>query len=78
MDLIAGPVTPGPAYRLGEKVDDPIIFPVSPLSLGLPLFAGGVLTQAPFALVLGCSDARAPVEAGARERSADVLAMFVY
>ena len=47
---------------MGEKVDQ-IIFPISPLSLGLPLFAGGVLTQAPFALVLGCSDARAPVEA---------------
>ena len=48
---------------LGETFDEPLVFPVSPLSLGLPLFAGGVLSQAPFALVLGCSDARAPVEA---------------
>src|SRR5690606_6286525 len=33
---------------LGEKVDDTIIVPVSPLSMGLPLWAGGAVTQAPF------------------------------
>jgi len=59
----AGLVAQMQRVTMGEKIDDPIIFPVSPLSLGLPLFAGGVVTQAPFALCLGCSDARAPVEA---------------
>jgi carbonic anhydrase len=47
---------------LGEKVNDTIIVPVSPLSMGLPLWSGGAVTQAPFGLVLGCSDARVPLE----------------
>ena len=41
----------------------PIIIPVSPVSQGLPLLPWTALKQTPFALVLGCSDARAPVEA---------------
>ena len=24
MDLIAGPITPGPAFKIGEKIDDPL------------------------------------------------------
>jgi carbonic anhydrase len=47
---------------LGEKVKSPDVIPVSPMSLGLPLWADGTLDQAAYALVLGCSDARAPVE----------------
>jgi carbonic anhydrase len=48
---------------LGEPAESPLVIPVSPVSLGLPLFAGGTaLKQAPFGVVLGCSDARAPVE----------------
>jgi carbonic anhydrase len=47
---------------LGESVQSQVIIPVSPLSLGLPLWPGGAPDQAPFALVLGCSDARVPVE----------------
>ena len=51
-------------YRatLGEQVDSPLIVPVSPVSLGLPLWAEGTPDQNAFALVVGCSDARAPVE----------------
>jgi len=47
---------------LGEHVESPIVIPVSPLSLGLPIWPGGEIDHAPFALVLGCADARVPVE----------------
>ena len=40
----------------------PIVIPSDPLSLGLPGVSGHPPVQSPFALVLGCSDARAPVE----------------
>jgi len=48
---------------LGAEAGDPLVIPVSPISLGLPLVPGATLQQTPFALVLGCSDARAPIEA---------------
>ena len=38
------------------------IVPVDLLSMGLPLLAGAVRDQTPFALALGCSDARVPIE----------------
>ncbi|WP_010585244.1 carbonic anhydrase [Schlesneria paludicola] len=47
---------------LGEGGVSEIVVPMSPVSLGLPLVAGAVSTQRPYALVLGCSDARVPVE----------------
>lgn len=47
---------------LGQNIDKELVIPVSPVSLGLPLWSGGEVTQAPFGLVLGCSDARVPVE----------------
>ncbi len=40
----------------------PVVVPVDLVSLGLPLVSGVALDQMPFALVLGCSDARVPVE----------------
>lgn len=41
---------------------EPMIIPINPLQLGLP-FAGGLEpAHAPFALVLGCADARVPIE----------------
>lgn len=48
---------------LGESVGEPMIIPMNPMTWGLPLFPGAVPTQAPFAAVLGCSDARVPIEA---------------
>lgn len=48
---------------LGAEAGEPLVIPVSPISLGLPLVPGATLQQTPFALVLGCSDARAPIEA---------------
>jgi carbonic anhydrase len=47
---------------LGADAGEPLVLPLCPVSLGLPLFQGAVLNQAPFALVLGCSDARVPTE----------------
>jgi len=51
------------ARTLGAEAGEPLVIPVSPISLGLPLVSGALLQQTPFALVLGCSDARAPIEA---------------
>jgi carbonic anhydrase len=47
---------------LGEISGGEIVIPMCPMSLGLPLLSGTVPTQNPYALVLGCSDARAPIE----------------
>ena len=47
---------------LGGVTVESIVFPSDPLSLGFPLLADAPLPQAPAALILGCSDARVPVE----------------
>ena len=47
---------------LGESPETATIVPISPVSLGLPIWAGATLDQQPFAMVLGCSDARVPIE----------------
>lgn len=39
-----------------------LVVPVCPLSLGLPATPGTIPTQQPYAMVLGCSDARVPIE----------------
>jgi carbonic anhydrase len=45
---------------LGGSTSEPVVIPSDPLSLGFA--AVGAPVQAPFALFLGCSDARAPIE----------------
>ena len=47
---------------LGEDAGEPIIMPFSPVMMGLPLYAGALPQQTPYAAVLGCSDARVPLE----------------
>jgi carbonic anhydrase len=47
---------------LGDHSAGQIVIPSDPLSLGMPLLAGAPPVQVPFAVVLGCSDARVPVE----------------
>lgn len=47
---------------LGQETEQQVIVPICPVSLGVPLWRGAIPTQHPFALVLGCSDARVPVE----------------
>lgn len=49
-------------HTLDPSQTEPIVMPISPVSMGLPLYEGAVLTQRPFAVVLGCSDARVPTE----------------
>jgi carbonic anhydrase len=51
------------ARTAGAPSGEPLVIPVNPISLGLPLVPGRAPLQAPFAVVVGCSDARAPVEA---------------
>ena len=50
-------------HTLGGVASEPIVIPISPMTSGLPLFAGAMPSQAPVAVVLGCSDARVPTEA---------------
>jgi carbonic anhydrase len=47
---------------LGRHRTAEIVIPSNPISLGLPMESGAAPAQTPFALVLGCSDARVPVE----------------
>jgi carbonic anhydrase len=47
---------------LGRSAAAEVIIPSNPLSLALAVEAGAAPTQTPFALVLGCSDARVPIE----------------
>src|SRR5262245_52810497 len=56
-------VTRMQAITAGAPSGEPLVIPVNPVSLGLPLAPGGAPAQSPFALVVGCSDARAPIEA---------------
>lgn len=45
------------------KIDHPpMVIPVNPIQLGIPIMKGLEPAHSPFALVLGCSDARAPIE----------------
>src|SRR5579875_3080344 len=46
----------------GVHSTEPVVIPSDPLSLGLPMGSGAPPVQTPFALVLGCSDARVPIE----------------
>lgn len=46
----------------GDEAAGNIVLPICPVNLGLPLWSGAVAKQQPFALVLGCSDARVPIE----------------
>ncbi len=50
------------AEVMGGDAGRPVVIPSSPLSLGLSFVRGEAPVQHPFALVLGCSDARAPIE----------------
>ena len=47
---------------MGDRSAGPVVIPSDPLSLGMPAGAETPPFQTPFALVLGCSDARVPIE----------------
>ena len=47
---------------LGDRSGGQVVIPSDPLSLGMAEGSGSPPVQTPFALVLGCSDARAPIE----------------
>ena len=50
------------AEVMGEVTPESVVIPSNPLSLGFSLVPGQAPLQNPFAIVLGCADARAPVE----------------
>ena len=50
------------AIAVGDREHLPMVVPVNPMQLGIPIIAGLEQAHSPFALVLGCSDARAPIE----------------
>lgn len=50
------------ARAAGKVSGKPTIIPFNPISLGVPLIPGLEPVHSPFAMVLGCSDARVPVE----------------
>lgn len=62
-DRLKNMVTRMQARTLGGEAGEPIVIPISPMTCGLPLFPGATPNQTPFAAVLGCSDARVPIEA---------------
>ena len=62
---------------LGNDAGDPIVIPMSPMTSGLPLFPGAMPQQAPFAVVLGCSDARVPTEAVFDQSFNDLFVMRI-
>jgi carbonic anhydrase len=47
---------------LSGDAGQPIVVISNPLSLGFPLVSGKAPVQSPFGIILGCSDARAPIE----------------
>jgi carbonic anhydrase len=47
---------------MGGPAPEQIVIPGNLLSMGLPRVTGTAPAQTPFALVLGCSDARVPIE----------------
>ena len=49
------------------------IIPVDPRDLGFSLGGAGTASQKPFAAILGCSDARVPVELIFSEGPNDIL-----
>lgn len=61
-DRFVGMVQRMQLRTLGEDAGEPIIVPFSPVMMGLPLFQGAMPQQTPYAAVLGCSDARVPIE----------------
>jgi len=53
------------------------VIPVDLVSMGLPFMRGAALDQAPFALVLGCSDARVPIESVFDQSFNDLFAIRI-
>ena len=47
---------------MGGPAAQQIVIPANVLSMALPRLTGTAMAQSPFALVLGCSDARVPIE----------------
>jgi carbonic anhydrase len=62
---------------VGDHSTGQVVIPSDPLALGLPLRSGAPPVQTPFALVLGCSDARVPIERIFDQSSNDLFVIRV-
>lgn len=58
----AGTVTHLQNIAAGDHTQPPMIIPINPVQLGIPIVKGLEQMHSPFALVLGCADARVPIE----------------
>jgi carbonic anhydrase len=61
----------------GNHGSEPLLVPLDPLTLGVAMIEGASVGQAPYAIVLGCSDARAPVELIFQQSSNDLFVVRV-
>ena len=61
----------------GGQLARSLVLPFDPLTFGVALVAGASVAQTPFALVLGCSDARVPTELVFSQDSNDIFVVRV-
>jgi carbonic anhydrase len=61
----------------GSGTGDPLVLPFDPMTFGVAMIDGTAVAQEPFALVLGCSDARVPTELVFHQDSNDLFVVRV-
>src|SRR6185312_15123878 len=61
----------------GSGAGDPLVLPFDPMTFGVAMIDGTAVAQEPFALVLGCSDARVPTELVFHQDSNDLFVVRV-
>lgn len=61
----------------GSGAGEPLVLPFDPMTFGVAMIDGTAVAQEPFALVLGCSDARVPTELVFHQDSNDIFVVRV-
>lgn len=65
------------SIMLNSGTEESLILPFDPLTYGIALVEGASVAQEPFAIVLGCSDARVPTEVVFHQDSNDLFVVRV-